>query len=363
MLSELLDRVTRMPKKFALLAIIAAVGVWAAWHIVSGWGLVTIHARNQPLSKVLSEISRQGGIEIVSNLDPTTTVDLEVRRVPGVEALDIVSVRTDAAWQLAYLGASDKAAIDSALSAFVSGSNDDSWTAHSSGGTFFSIEPESGAALDLRRLLWNPAPGPLHEVLAAAAQRTGVLFAAPTDWNPSVSKQSQGELRRIVPQFFSNAGGTSREVFLLRASPRSNSGAGSDETGRPETWAGRGTPWIGAPSSNRERGPRGARPPLDPLAVAERVEAQIALLPKSEQVRAREDLTTMRTQWDEIRALPEDQRRERMREMFSSPQVAERMEVRSLARDAKRTPEQRLARSIRYFERKAAAQNANATPQ
>jgi hypothetical protein len=63
----------------------------------------------------------------------------------------------------------------------------------------------------------------------------------------------------------------------------------------------------------------------------------------------------MRQFWQEVRDLPEDQRRAKAQEFFNRPEVAERMEDRRLARDAKRTPEQRIERSKRYWDRKAEA--------
>ena len=53
--------------------------------------------------------------------------------------------------------------------------------------------------------------------------------------------------------------------------------------------------------------------------------------------------------------LPEEQRRAKAQEFFSRPEVQERMEDRRLARYAKMTPQQRIERSQRYWERKAEA--------
>ena len=57
---------------------------WAAWQVYAGWGLVTLDVRDTPLSKVLATISRQGGIDIASNVDPTTPVTIKVKRVSPV---------------------------------------------------------------------------------------------------------------------------------------------------------------------------------------------------------------------------------------------------------------------------------------
>jgi hypothetical protein len=314
---------------------------WVAWQIYAGWGLVTLDVRNAPVAKVLSSISRQGGIDIASNLDPSTPVTLKVKRVPPVEALDIVAVRTDASWRLAYLGAPDEKSIDAALTAFRAGSEAAGWSSYGGGG-FAMVEPQSGAALDLRRVAWTPSePGGLPALLEEAAQKTGVLLAAPTDWKPSASAPPAGPITKTAPRLFRDAGGVSREVFLLRARPSRDDG---DWDG-----GGRGGAWIGSGAGGGWMRALG-----DGKSTEERVEAQIALLPKNEQEKARADARLMRQFWQEVRDLPEDQRRAKAQEFFNRPEVAERMDERRMAREAKMTPKQRVERAQRYLERKAA---------
>lgn len=321
---------------------------WAAWQIYAGWGLVTLDVRDSPLSKVLATISRQGGIDIASNVDPTTPVTIKVKRVPPVEALDIVAVRTDASWRLAYLGAPDQAAIDTALANFRVGGETPGWTSYGAGG-FSMVEPQSSAALDLRRVNWTPsAAGELPSLLDEASQKTGVFLAAPADWKPSTAAPKPGPIARTAPQLFRNAGGVAREVFLLRArSPRDDDDWGG---------GGRGGPWIGnAPATaSGQRGGGWMRAMGDPQQVTERVEAQIALLPKNEQEKAREDFSMMREFWQSVRELPDEERRAKAQEFFNRPEVAERMDERRMAREAKMAPKQRLERAQRYLERKAA---------
>ena len=87
----------------------------------------------------------------------------------------------------------------------------------------------------------------------------------------------------------------------------------------------------------------------DPERVAERVEAQIALLPAAEQPKARENFQMMREFWKSVEGLPEEQRREKAREFFSRPEVAEAM-IREMAwYDA-------------YLARGRADRSANTTP-
>jgi hypothetical protein len=335
-----------MDRRLPLLGLLALLATaWVAWQIYAGWGLVTLDVRNQPVAKVLASISRQGGIDIASNVAPATLVTLKVKRVPPVEALDIVAVRTEASWRLAYLGAPDEKSIAAALAAFRSGSEAAGWSSYGGGG-FTVIEPQSGAALDLRRVKWTPgASGNLHDLLKDAAQKTGVLLTAVADWNPSAAPPAAEAIAEAAPRLFRQAGGVSREVFLLRARPRGE----EEDTGR-----GRGGPWIGrSPDADEGSGGGWRRAAGDPQSTAERVEAQIALLPESERAKAREDSQMMRDFWQSVRELPEEQRRAKAQEFFNRPEVAERMDQRRLARESKMTPQQRIERAQRYLERKA----------
>lgn len=324
---------------------------WGAWNIYAGWGLVSLDYKDAPLSKVLASISRQGGLEIATNLDPSTPVSIEVKRVPAVEALDIVAVRTDASWRLAYLGAPDRGQIEAALAVFRSGSIAEGWSAYGTGGFGGMIEPFSGIPLDLRRAVWNPAAqSELHALFDDAARKTGVLLAAPAEWKPAAPTPRAGRMSETIPDLVKKVGGVSREIFLLRAQPRRD-----DNEDAPQALRGGGG-WIGSSPARSVRGEtRGPR--MDPNLIAERMETQIALLPKSEQPQARKDLEEMRTFWQQVRDLPEEERRVKTREFFSRPEMQERMENRRLAREAKMTPQQRINRAKRYFERKEAAQS------
>ncbi len=328
-----------------------------AWRICSGWGLVSIDYKDAPLSKVLASISRQGSIEIATNLDPSTPVSIEVKRVSPVEALDIVAVRTEASWRLAYLGAPDPGQIDAALAAFRAGSGAKGWSSYGGSGFGGMLESASGAALDLRRTVWNPgAHSELHALLDDASNKTGTFLAAPADWKPSATAPRSARVSDAIPDLIKKAGGVSREVFLLRAQPQ------RDDDGDMSRGS-RGGRWIGNSPSRSADGPRGGGPRMDPAQIAERMETQIALLPKTEQAQARKDLEEMRAFWQQVRDLPDEERRAKAQEFFNRPEMAERMEDRRLAREAKMTPQQRINRAKRYFERKEAAKSRqNSTP-
>ena len=169
--------------------------------------------------------------------------------------------------------------------------------------------------------------------------------AAPGEGKPAVGAPPAGPRGEAAPRLFREAGGVGREVFLLR-----RRGETADDEGPGDR---RGT-WIGSSRSGGERGGGWTRALGDAQRTGERVEAQIALLPENEREKAREDFKMMREFWQSVRELPEDERRAKAQEFFNRPEVAERMDERRSAREAKMTPKQRLERAQRYLERKAA---------
>ena len=177
-----------------------------------------------------------------------------------------------------------------------------------------------------------------------------MTLAAPSDWSSPLAAPKGGRISGAASALFREAGGTSREVFLLRG-PDPGEQPGEDG----ENWRGRRT-WIGtAPRDDTREGSGSGRGFGDPNREAKRAEAQIKLRPPEEQKIAREEISMMRDFWRSARELPEEQRQAKAREFFTRPEVQERMEDRRLARDAKMTPKQRMERSQRYWERKAEA--------
>lgn len=332
-----------------LLIIIGTIGLmWLVWHIYSGWGLVTINVQDERADRVLGSIGRQGGIDIVSNLPPDTRVSLQVYRVSPLEALDIVAVRTDANWLVAYLGAPDRRTIDTALATFRSGANPENWTSFRPGGFGGGILSPTDAAIDLRKIEWTPeGDASLTDMLREASEKTGIYLAVPAEWSPQVRSPGAGTAEKNIPRIFQHAGGVAREVFLLRGNAPSENRTTSDGSSRP-----RREGWIGRPTTRGNVTPNSI---ANAENMAQRTRAQIALLPPDEQPAALEDLAMTEKFWGEVRELPEEQRRERAREFFTSPAMQERMEKRRAARENKMTPQQIIQRSQRYWDRKAAA--------
>ncbi|MEX1117560.1 MAG: hypothetical protein WEB60_02080 [Terrimicrobiaceae bacterium] len=317
-----------------------------AWRWVSGWGLITVNFVDAPLSKVIASLERQSRIPIATNADLETKVTLQAKSAPVFEVFDTLAVRLDGDMRLAYVFAPDKAQVRAGVAAIAGSNRAEGWAVFSSGfgGGMMS---QGDAVPDLRRVAFNPSvmeDRSLHALLDQASQKTGVTFAAPKEWNPVVaSLPKPGEASGLAKRMASSAKGHVQEVVLLRVQGPRN--PDSEE-------------------ARSERGPReggqraGNRPQGNPEWMAERFEAQIALLPKEEQQVARKDFDEMRAFWQQVRALPEEERRAKIEEMMERPEVQERMAERMAARDDKRSPEQRAQRYRRYVERKQQAQSA-----
>ena len=169
--------------------------------------------------------------------------------------------------------------------------------------------------------------------------KSGLLTAVPDDWNPPVAiSLKPAPASDMLRTLTKSSKGETGEVFLLLTGRGDRSGEGLGRMGG------------------------GQRGDFNPQWMDARVQATIAQLPPGERPTAQADVDAMRAIWKEVSALPEDQRREKMAEIFSRPEVQERMEERQAARDAKRTAEQREQRMKDYIARKKQAQAAGAQP-
>lgn len=294
-----------------------------------------------PLSKVVAAVSRQGGVQIVTNADLSMPVTLQLRRAPLFEALDTLAVRIDGDMRLTYLLAPDRAKLAEAANGFAASNRITGWKVFSSGGGGTMV---GETAPDLRRVSFTPSAmedSSLHALLNQAAQKTGVSFAAPEDWNPSIARLPKpASASASASNIAKAAKGRLREIVLISVrSPRGEEGE------RAERREGEGGGVMGG------GGGRG-----NPEWMAERAQAQIKLLPPEERAQAQADFDEMRGFFDSLRGLPPEERRAKMEEFFERPDVQERLEERAMNRDMKRSPKQRAQRFKRYLDRKEQAQ-------
>ncbi len=336
-----------MNKRALILGLVALVLASAIiWRWVAGWGLVTVNFVEAPLSKVIASIERQSRVKIATNADADTKVTLQAKSAPVFEVLDTLSVRLEGSMRMAYVMAPDKAQALAGIAAISASDRAEGWKVFASG-FGGGMMPQGDAVPDPRKVVFKPSvmeDRSLHALLDQASQKTGISFAVPVDWNPVVANfPKAGEASEVAKRLASAAKGQMQEVVLLRVRGPGNPNAGEPQPERGQREEGRN-------AGNRPRG--------NPEWMAERMEAQIALLPKEEQQAARKEFDEMRAFWQEVRALPEEERRAKVAEMMERPEIQERMADRMAARDDKRSPEQRSQRYRQYFERKQQAQSA-----
>ena len=343
-----------MPRLRILLPLLIALALAnVAWLTWSRWGLITIHSDDRPLSEIIRAIEKQGGIRLRSDLDPATKVKMHVTRVPLTEALETLAVLNEARWRLAYVFGQDQGAISTAIAGFEAGQKTEGWKL-----MFVPLFGVPGAEVeeippDPRRDLWKvkaPAEPTLQAYLDDAGRNVSAAFAVPETWNPTIGKApGSGEITKVAPKLASAAGGKCEEFFLLerggRRGPPETADAGDAGGQRPP-----GAP--GGGNINRE-------------AIEQRVLAEIAKLPAEKQPAAKQEFEERKAFFASLTELTPEQRRAKLEEFFSRPEVQERMEERDAQREARRTPEQRVERFKKYNERKAtikAGQAPNRAP-
>jgi len=318
-------------------------------------GTITVDFRDAPVSKVLASIERQGRVALVTNLPAEATVTIQMKRAPLLEVLETLAARTETDLRAVAVGApkrSDAAAAFEGLSAEKRPENLEIAYFPSMGGP--------SEVIDARALIVKPEPtekGDLQSALQQVAQKSGMMAVCPKDWNPAVPMPSGKDLAAadLIRSLVKSSGGRVQEGFLLYAR-----GSRPDEGGPQPDAATAGRPaWGGDGGGGGGRSQRGG---MNPEWIAQRAEAAIAQLPKEAQAAAKEELNEMRQFWTEVRSLPNDQRRAKMEEFFSRPDVQEKMAARQEARDNRRTPEQREQRMKSYVERKKQIKAAGATP-
>lgn len=303
-------------------------------------GLITLNFKDAPVPEVIASIERQGGVRITSNVPPETLVTMQVKKVPLMEALETLSVRIEGDLRAVFVAAPTKIQAAGALEEMKAGKRSKQWEI----AWMPSMEMAPGAAPpDPRFLAVKPEPGEKNDLQSALRQvavKSGIMTAVPSDWNPSVKMPTKtAPAATIVSQLIKSSGGQLQESFLIVVRERGERGEHREE---------------GGSRFNREG--------MNPEWVAQRAEAAISMLPPEARPAAKAEFHSMKTFWDEVRALPEDQRPAKMEEFFNRPEVQDRMAERNAARDARRTPEQRERRMKTYIERKKQMKNPPLNP-
>ena len=335
------------------IGLLCVVGLW---HLITGWGLVTVHVRNADLSKVIASIERQSGVKIVTNVDASTPVAMDVDRVPAAQAVTVLANRIDGNWRIVYVLASSLTASRPALDALQAGERrPKDWKSFSSRGRQGFFPGQSETVVDPRETQWKISVMPDMKVQAFLdqfSQKTGLTTYVPEGWNPEVTKTiKNGQARITIPALAKSVGGISQEIFFVTKSNR-NQDRGRTTAASPQDSG-------GDTGSGRSAS---TRPETNPEWAKERIEVQIALLPASEQDAARKEQEQMQKTSLELRDLPADQRQVKLAQMMSDPanqaQADERAASAQDRQSSSRSPEQRANRYRAYVENKQAAQAA-----
>jgi hypothetical protein len=310
------------------------------WYVWSHWGLITVHAKNQPLGEVIRSIEKQGHVTIKTNLDLAKPVQMDVDKVALAEALETLSVATDARWRLAYFVAPDKGTIDAVLANIGNRLRPEGWRTMYVPLPPVGTEPE--VLPDPRKDSWAVKPAKestLQSYLEQASRNVSASFFVPEQWNPPItSPPGGGAIANALPKLVKKAQGKYVEIFVLQGSRF----AENDSRGR----GGEDNDFRGAFRD----------------AMEERVQNEINKLPVEERKVAQQEHDERKNFFEGMKDLTPEQREAKVQEFMSDPKNQERMENGNLARDARRSPQQRMQRGKQYLQRMAQSRQAAGAP-
>ena len=312
-------------------ALLLAALLAARW--ISGWGLVTVHARDVTLGKVLTSIARQAHVRIESSVDPARKVSLDVDQVPLAEALDVLAQSAGASWRSAAVLASTQTAITEALLSLRENPKPEGWEIR-----YYPSPPmsqEGDIAIDPLTLEWNPeGPGlKVASLLDEASQKSGLMTVFPKDWEvaaPNLPRTARTD--KAIRELARSS--RAKETFFYYLTDRPGGGG-----------------WGGRPKET-----------FNPEWMDQRQSARIAKLPEDRRAEAKKDLEEWKARREEMKNLPPEERREKMRQMMSNPHAAEKIADRILVRDSTLTAQQRINRALGYLQQKAAAKAPGIAP-
>ena len=324
---------------FSTLALGGLTLVYFVWSIWANWGLITIHAKQQPLSAIIRSIEKQGHITLKTNLDPATKVTMHVTKVPLTEALETLAVNTEAGWRLTYVIAPLKTDIRTAVENLLSDKKNEGWK--QVGYPMLRMFGNGEAPSDPRLDVWTVTAQDEKKIqayLKAAARGTNAAFLFPTTWNPQLkSPPCSGRIGKVVPKLASATHASVEELFVLQKwRQRDRSADATDDTAQ-------------------ER-PRGG--PQNSDVMRQRMQAQIDKLPADQRTAAQAQFDEQRKFFESVRNLPNDERRKQIEDHFNDPKVQDQMQNRNEQGDKRRSPDKKVQRYDAYANRRAAAKQA-----
>jgi len=348
------------------IALLLTVILIARW--IANWGLVTIHAKEQPLTKVMASISRQGGVRIESSLDPSKQVTMDAVKVTPVEALEILAGATESGWRVVYLAAPTKTALNEAIVSLSGTGKIEGWTTSYYPGPGGAGRAEYGQVIDERFLsiaMEGPDPD-LGKLLDEASQKSGVMTSLPKDWSPITRIPKPTSVREAVSLLVSSAHGKVAEFFFISERSRRGWGGGGlgDGDGGPDgptaVAAQRPAksalqPPSGMPAIGETRGGNTDRPHANQAWIEQRQMAQLKKLPANKQAEAQKDREERKAFFDSLKGLTPQERMAKIQDMMANSEMGQKIQDSRLVRQSPQTAEKRIARAVSYLNRKAAA--------
>ncbi|MCE9587873.1 MAG: hypothetical protein K8R57_06125 [Verrucomicrobia bacterium] len=340
------------------IAILLAVILIARW--IANWGLVTIHAEEQPLAKVIASIARQGGVRMESSLDLSKRVTMDAVKVTPVEALEILAGAMESGWRVVYLAAPTKTALNEAIASLNGTGKIDAWTTSyypGPGGAGGAAGAEYGQVIDPRFLsiaMEGPDPD-LAKLLDEAAQKSGVMIALPKEWSPPAKLPKPTSVRKIVSSLVGSAHGKSAEFFFLSERARRGWGGAGPEDGEGGPDSASGSRLSG---SMNQPADVGRRPHANPDWMEQRQLAQIKKLPSDKQAQALKDKAERKAFFDSLKGLTPADRMAKIQDMMANSEMGQKMQDSQLVRQSQQTAERRITRAVNYLNHKAAAKAA-----
>jgi len=331
MMAELWERNRIMCLGAILMCLLAITTLYYTWI---DWGLITIHAQNEPVSKIIKSIEWQGWVKIESSLDPNTQVTMDVDEVTLPEAMESLAANSDSRWKLSFFLGEHKSVVMQGMQVFSGGLDlhDNGWRTFSSfGGGFQLGTSEDDPVPDPYLQKWNVKveKPDLQGYLQASAQAADVAIFVPQDWNPTLASPGaypNWSISSGIAELAYKAGGTYQEVLTLQSTRRPRR---DENRPRPDN------------QGDRFGG-------FDQDAMWDRMDNVINGLPSSAQPAARQRLADEKTFMASLATMSPDDRRKAMME-----HMAENMDKRNL----KNNPLKRAARYAQMISVKSAAMN------
>lgn len=326
-----MNRINR--NQLSVFAIVFLLLFAVVYHIWADWGLITIHAKQMPLGKVIASMARQGHAKIETDMPATIPVTMDVDKVTLAYALEKLTVNTNSRWRLLYFVAGDKATLKKGEDAWFAGNRPQDWTMISFpfGNAGIQLgDDEEPPVFDPRDDTYSPktkAPAQVQAFFTEAAQLTNAGFAFPSSWNPTVSSTPpSGVVEKVIPKLVSKAHGREDQIFFL-----SLNGGGP----------GRGGPGGGGGFAN-----------FNPDLFQERIQDEINRLPPEEKTEAQNNFDAEKAFRASLANMTEEQRRDAFMARMQDPAFQAAMMNRQEAREGMMSHDQRVQRFQNYVNRK-----------